>query len=284
MKKHLILLPLILLLFSCGRNEEKQTNPVEDSLNMVNNDLQGQVIEKDSAIASFLSSFNEIQENLDQIKEKEKIISVKTKDAELQKSEKEKIVEGIQEIYDLMTKNKKALASMSKKLKSANVKIAELEKTIERLTAQLTEKDTEITALKDKLEKLNVELTALTANYQESVKESEGKTDQLNTAFYVFGTSKELITQGVLTKEGGFVGIGKIAKLKADFNKDYFTKIDITQTTSITLGSKKAKLITSHPSGSYKFEGEEGKKVEKLNITNPQEFWGTSKYLVIVVE
>jgi len=105
----------------------------------------------------------------------------------------------------------------------------------------------------------------------------------MNKAWYAFGTSKELITQGVLTKEGGFIGIGKAAKLKDDFNKSYFTQLDITETNSIPLASKKAKLITTHSSNSYKLEGLKG-KIEKLNITNPEEFWATSKYLVIVVE
>ena len=96
-------------------------------------------------------------------------------------------------------------------------------------------------------------------------------------------TSKELIAQGVLTKEGGFIGIGKAEKLKEDFNKNYFTQIDITESMSIPLACKKAKLITTHPSGSYKFDGPEG-KIEKLTITNSEEFWSVSKYLVVVVE
>jgi hypothetical protein len=87
----------------------------------------------------------------------------------------------------------------------------------------------------------------------------------------------------VLTKEGGFIGMGKAEKLKADFNKTYFTQVDVSETTSIPLACKKAKLITVHPTESYKFDGPEG-KIEKLIITNTEEFWSTSKYLVIVVD
>jgi Txe/YoeB family toxin of Txe-Axe toxin-antitoxin module len=137
--------------------------------------------------------------------------------------------------------------------------------------------------LKTQLEKLNVELSEVSMNYVAAQQLLEDKTGKLNTAYYAFGTSKELVKQGVLTKEGGFIGIGKAEKLKDDFNKSYFTKIDISETPSIALACKKAKLITIHPTGSYKFEGPDG-KIEKLIITNPEEFWSASKYLVVEVE
>ena len=124
--------------FSCGNGEEER-NPVVDSLTNVTNDLSGKVTEKEQAINEMLGHFNEIQDNLDVIKEKEKILSVSSKDSELAKSQKDKIVEDIQAIYDLMVKNKQKLASMNKKLKNANVKISEMETLITRLTAQLDE-------------------------------------------------------------------------------------------------------------------------------------------------
>ncbi len=283
MKKFIIALMLSPLLFSCGNEEER--DPVKDSLTAVTNDLGGEVKEKDSTIESFLRSFNEIQDNLDMIKEKEKIISMSTKDGEkeLQSSQKDQIVADIQQIYELMAKNKQNLASMNGKLKKANLKMTELEKMIERITSQLGDKEAEVGDLKAQLEKMNLEVQNLTMNIEEEKQESQAKTEKLNTAFYAFGTSKELIKQGVLTKEGGFIGIGKAEKLKNDFNKSYFTKIDLTQTTSIPLGTKKAKLITSHPSSAYKLEGSKD-KVEKISITNPEEFWSSSKYLVIVVD
>lgn len=283
MKKLIILLMAApFFVVSCGPGEEER-DPVKDSLTSVTQNQGGEIKSKDSTIESFLRSFNEIQDNLDMIKEKEKIISMSTKDSELEASQKDQIVADIQQIYELMAKNKQQLASMNGRLKKANVKMSELEKMIERITSQLGEKEAEVTDLKAQLEKMNLEVQNLTMNYEEEKQESQAKTEKLNTAYYAFGTSKELIKQGVLTKEGGFIGIGKAEKLKDDFNRSYFTKIDLTQTTSITLGTKKAKLITSHPSGSYKLEGTEN-KVEKLTITNPEDFWSSSKYLVIVVD
>ena len=269
--------------YSCGNGNEEAVTSYEDSLKNVNQNLSGQVVEKDSAIFGFIRAFNEIQDNLDVIKEKEKLLTTSSQTGELDQNQKEKIITDIQAIYDLMVKNKQKLGSMNKKLKKANLKITEFQEMIDRLNSQIAEKDVEIAELKNVLEKLNIEFTEVTMNYEAAQEMLEEKTDKMNKAWYAFGTSKELITQGVLTKEGGFIGIGKAAKLKDDFNKSYFTQLDVTETNSIPLASKKAKLITTHSSNSYKLEGLKG-KIEKLNITNPEEFWATSKYLVIVVE
>lgn len=271
------------LFFSCGNGNDEAVKAYEDSLKNANQNLSGQVVAKDSAIFGFIRAFNEIQDNLDVIKEKEKLLTSSSQTGELDQNQKEKIILDIQAIYDLMVKNKQKLGSMNKKLKKANLKIAEFQEMIERLNNQIAEKDIEISELKAALEKLNIEFTEVTMNYEAAQEMLEEKTDKMNKAWYAFGTSKELITQGVLTKEGGFIGIGKAAKLKDDFNKSYFTQIDITETHSIALACKKAKLITTHSSNSYKFEGPEG-KIEKLTITNPDEFWEASKYLVITVE
>ncbi|HCT70119.1 MAG TPA: hypothetical protein DF409_02750, partial [Bacteroidales bacterium] len=66
------------------------------------------------------------------------------------------------------------------------------------------------------------------------------QTEELNTAYYVIGTKKELRDQNIITMEGGFAGIGRNKKMKEDFNQDYFTRVDITQLKSIPVLRKKA--------------------------------------------
>lgn len=283
MKKIIITLLALPLFFGCGGNSETETDPVKDSLNALTGELNGKINQKDSTIGSFISAFNEIQDNLNQIKEKEKIIANISKDGDV-KSKEEQIKEDIQLIYDLMEKNKQRVASLNSKLKKANVRAGELEKMIANLQTMVAEKDAEILTLKAQLESLNLDIANIQANLQEVKQESDLKTEKLNTVYYAFGTAKELITQNVLTKEGGFIGIGKSTKLSDNFNKDYFTKVDASNTKEITLACKKAKVVTSHPSSSYKIVGEQGKKIEKLVIENSADFWGTSKYLVVVVE
>ena len=269
------------LLSNCSKGSDESENSIKDSIENVNGSLNGKLTEKDAAIQELVSSFNEIQENLNTIKEKEKIISKVTSDGDV-KSKEDQIKEDIQSIYDLMAKNKDRIGSLSKKLKNSKLKIEGLEKMIENMQATLNLKDSEIEELKTKIEGLNVELSNLTTNYKAVENESNQKTEIINTAFYAIGTSKELKENNVITKEGGIIGLGKTTKLSSDFNKEYFTKINIEKTTSINLGAKKIKMLTTHPSSSYKLVGE--KPIEKLEITNTKEFWSASKYLVIILD
>ena len=130
---------------------------------------------------------------------------------------------------------------------------------------------------------LFIEYIAKVEEVEETKEELKQTNDKLNTAFYAFGTSKELLDKKVITKEGGFIGMGKAEKLRNDFNVDYFTQIDITKIKSLDLKAKRAKLITTHPTGSFSFEMK-GKVFDKLIITDSEKFWSASKYLVVLIE
>lgn len=265
---------------SCGSGE-KEANPLADSLSNVNGELNGQLSEKEAALQEFVTAFNEIQDNINVIKEKEKIVTKSAQSGDV-KSKEEQIKEDIQAIYDLMAKNKNRIGSLSKKLKDSKSKIEGLEKMIETLQAQIDAKDGEIAELKSQLESKNIELSNIQMNLETVEAESSSKTEKINSVYYAMGTSKELKEKNVITKEGGFIGMGKTTKVKDDFNKEYFTKIDASQTTSINIGAKKAKVVSSHPTSSYKLIGE--KSIEKIEILNVEEFWSNSKYLVIITE
>ncbi|MCB0380297.1 MAG: hypothetical protein KDD24_03510 [Flavobacteriales bacterium] len=280
--KSVLFVALMVFLFSC-KNEELE-NKIADLENQ-NTELNNASGEKDDKIENYIQSLNEIYDNLAVIKEKEKIVSSNFNmgNGELNTDIKDLIVNDMGLINNLLEENKQKLAWLQSKLKKSNLKIAELEKMIENMASQLQEKDAEIVSLQTQLANANQQLKVLFEEYNNRIEEIGAQTDKLNTAYYCYGTSKELIAQGVLTKEGGFIGIGKSQKLADDFNKEYFTKVDITLVKSIDLKAKKAKLVTTHASDSYAIEGADG-KVDKLVIKNAEKFWGSSKYLVVVVE
>lgn len=280
--KSVLLLSVLLVLFSC-KNEELE-NKIADLENQ-NTELNNESSEKDDKIENYIQSLNEIYDNLAVIKEKEKIVSSNFNmgNGELNTNVKDLIINDMGLINNLLEENKQKLAWLQSKLKKSNLKIVELEKMIENMASQLQEKDAEIVSLQTQLANANQQLKVLFEEYNNRLEEIGTQTEKLNTAYYCYGTSKELISQGVLTKEGGFIGIGKSQKLAADFNKDYFTKIDITLVKSIELKAKKAKLLTTHASDSYSIEGADG-SAEKLTIKNAEKFWASSKYLVVVVE
>ncbi|MBL4658088.1 MAG: hypothetical protein JKX73_08825, partial [Flavobacteriales bacterium] len=238
-----------------------------------------------------VQSFNEIEDNLHEIKQKQGIISLNTTgDVETEATRREHIVNDMQMINEMMEANKKkvrdfewTINNLVKEQKYSKLKMAEFQRMIDRLTTMVQEKDAEIAQLKTDLLSMNMSLDSLALAYDIQSIVVEEQAISLNMGFFCYGTFKELEEKGVVTKTGGFIGIGKTEQLKQDFNSDYFTQIDITDTESIDLYSKKATILTSHPSDSYKLEGDE-ESVDKLIIIEPIKFWSASKYLVIVVE
>lgn len=288
MKKLMFVLS-VLVLVSCGQHKKEiaQMQARQDSITQV-------AVQKNNAILEFIDEMNEIQSNLDSIKAIEKIISVeKASNVELKTAAKDRIAADIAQINELLQKNKALVKSLTSKYKASNSKITELETTIANMNKQLDEKDTDIASLTAELEALHINVTNLnqqietiTAESEKAINEKEQalveQANVMNTAYYAFGTKKELAEKNVIEKEGGVLGVGKTLTLKKDFNRDYFQKIDIREFKQITLNSKKAVLLANHPADSYHLTGT--KTVEALVIDKPDEFWKTSKYLVVVVE
>ena len=263
-----------------GKNSSDLANMQQsDSLNNI-------IAQKDSEINDLMGTFNEVQEGLRQISDAENRVAL-AKAGEGVNS-KQKIKEDIRFIADQMKKNKELIAQLQKKLENSSLNATQLKKTIENLTAQLAEKEKKLQALREELDKKDIHIMELdesvnnlNTNVSNLKNESQKKTEtinaqdkQLNTAWYVFGTKKELKGQRILEN-------GKV--MNGNFNKNYFTKIDIRNTTEIKLYSKSAKLMTAHPSSSYTLVRDANKQYT-LRITNPHIFWSTSKYLVVLVK
>jgi len=282
MKKYFLLL-LIPVFFACGRAAEKKAQELQSKTDS----LLSQTMQKDEAINEFIRSINDIQGTLDTIKQKENIINLTTdRGGELKLSAKDQIKTDIQTIYGLMQKNKETISALSRKLKNSGMKVDELNKMVARLNKDLADKATQIEDLRNKLAKLNtsfemanlkIDTLSRTVKDQGSQLNNQSQTiasqdEALHTAYYVIGTNKELKTSGII----------KSGEILSDFNKDLFTKIDIRKTTEISILSKKAKILSSHPSSAYKFIGDK-KVIQSLQILDYKSFWSNSKYLVIVV-
>ena len=289
MKKLLFILSVVVLT-SCGQHKKEiaRMQAKQDSISQLG-------VQKDASILEFMSSMNEIQSNLDSIKTIEKIVSVQTNNgSEVKADSKKRIIAEIAEINNLLQKNKELTKSLQGKLRSSNLKNVEFEKMIAQLNKQMAEKDTALVALHKELEGLHIDVAGLNQKIETITTESaqtiseknqaiEAQTIAMNTAYYAFGTKKELVEKNVIEKEGGVLGLGKSVKMKKDFNRDYFMKIDIREFKELPLNAKKAQVVTVHPAGTFHITGG-SKKVESLIIDKPEEFWKASKYLLVVVD
>lgn len=282
MKKVLLFALCLFTLASCN-NGKSPSGPSDDSQK---DSLQKIIEQRDNEINDMMGILNEVEEGFRLINEAEDRVSVARNGEGA--SRKQQIRENIQFIQQRMAENRELIAKLRNQVKNGSIKSEQLQKTIENLTKQLEEKDHQIKDLYAQLEAKDIHIEELqnttnTLNKNVDILQDDNakkantintQDKQLNTAWYVFGTKKELKEQNILVN-------GKV--LQGNFNKNYFTKVDIRSLKAIKLYSKSAKLLTMHPSSSYKLERDaQGQYV--LNISNPQLFWSTSKYLVVQVK
>ncbi|MFN5325284.1 MAG: hypothetical protein ACK5C5_10225 [Bacteroidota bacterium] len=245
---------------------------------------------KDSSISSFIESMNEIESNLDSITRTQVAIARESGNGtEMSQDVKDRISFNIDVISELLERNTQIIESLNRKLSGNELTIASLRRKIVELTEENTRKDNEIIALRQESTDLRSAIDGLNRTVDSMYVETQQrdiiisqKTEQLHTAYWIMGTYKELNGKKIMKKEGGFLGMGKDKVLEGDLNPESFTKIDITKLNIISINSKEAKLITNHPPDSYKLNKDIKGFVKTLEITNPNRFWKSSKYLVIV--
>lgn len=285
MKKLLsVTLIAILSLAFVGCQGNKQS---AESADAAQSDSLRQVIsQKDNEINDMMGTLNEIQDGFNEINAAENRVTI-AKGGEGANKEQQ-IRENIQFIAKTMKHNRELIAKLRNQLKQSSVKGDALKNTLENLSKQLEEKDKQLQQMRAELDAKDIHITELDeainnlhTNVNNLANENSKKSQvinsqdkQLNTAWFVFGTRKELKEQRII--EGDKV-------LQSNFNKNYFTKIDIRVDKEIKLYSKYAKMLTMHPSSSYLLQRDANKQYT-LKITNPEIFWSTSKYLVILVK
>ncbi len=275
------------VLLSCNSS----TDPELDKLRSENDSLRKLNVEKEEGINEMLQAFNDIEDNLALIKEKEGVIeNAKAYEGELSNDAKTRIENDIQTINELMEENKRTIARLKRQIQDSQIKMSEFEKMIDNLMAEIEAKDMEIATLKEELvnmnfalENLNKMVDTLTQENVSKTETIEQQTEELNTGYYAIGTERELKDNKVISKEGGFIGLGSTNILKGNFNKTYFTRVDIRDKTSIRINKKKVEIITTHPSDAYRLKKRDD-VTESIEIIDPQKFWSASKYLVIVVK
>ncbi len=285
MKKYLLATAIVSMLFACHNKEVEMQQATQLKSVREHDSLLGLKSQaQDSTITAYIKSFNDIQDNLDSIKTKAKIMNMSVGTSETT-DKKATILSDMRYISQVMAKNKEELAQMKKKLSGSGMKNAELEKMIAHLTEELTEKDADIASLQSQLAETNANLKTEIKKFNDSmdvISHQHVVIAEQNTIYYAVGTTKELKNKGVIMKEGGVLGVGGTETLKPNTNTSYFTSADMYSVHALPLFSKLDKIITSHPNGSYTIHGD--KKADSIIITDQKLFWSESKYLVIVVK
>lgn len=282
MKNILMMAMCLMALASCKQEKVAPALPQNSQVDSLSRIIE----QKDNEINDMMELFNEVEEGFRLISEAENRVNLVKNGEGADKAQR--IRENIQFIQQRLSQNRELIAKLRQQLRESSIKGDQLKRTLDNLVKQLEEKDGQLRDLRSQLEAKDIhiaELDQTISDLHQDVDNLKGESQQksntintqdkqLHTAWFVFGTKKELKEQGIL--DGGKV-------LQGNFNKNYFTKIDIRVEKEIKLYSKSAKLLTMHPSSSYTL-ARDSKNQYVLRINNPQIFWSTSKYLVIQVK
>jgi hypothetical protein len=301
MKKsiNVFLLLLSFLAWSCGKVEEsKEYQDLlsrYDSVVAVSAGKSGENTDLNKIIT-------EIEANLDSVASKQNIVNELNKEG--YENQKEKIDAIIAGMNDVMVQNRKKVLALEKKIKNSGKENSALQKVVESLKKQILEKEEQIVAMQQTIQGLEVKVGELnqtvaskdqeiaTKNDQISQRDNElaerqktidNKENELTTAWVAYGTKKELAAKGIIKKEGGVLGMGKVLKLADRPDNNNFKKINTKTLSEIRLGLvKKKRMVSSHPDNSYYYtiSGEE----VFVKITDPAKFWSLTKYCVIEVD
>ena len=282
MKKLIYAFACTLAVASCNQDAAKKAEQVaqqqRDSLEQI-------ISQKDNEINDMVTTLSDIEEGFREITEAQSRVTL-AKQGEGTNT-MQRIKENFQFIQTQMQQNKELINKLKQQVRESSVKGGQLKKIIDNLTQQLETKDKQLQALREELDRKDIHIAQLDEKVA-SLEEDNTKKDEtisaqdkaINSAWFVFGTKDELKAQNILSKDGLF---SKTKVLAKDFNKDYFTKIDIRIDKEIKLYSKSAQIMTSHPAGSYTLQRDANKQYV-LRIDNPDVFWSTSKFLVVLVK
>jgi septal ring factor EnvC (AmiA/AmiB activator) len=288
--KFFALVLAVLIMASCNQ-QEKQLQQEVATLNEELEQLRQESLEKEENINMFFESMAQIRDNLTEIKVKQNMITEETRGQDqLGQDVRKQIESDLEAISNLMEDNRRRLAELNRQLRNSNVKITEFESMVASLTSEIEEKNIEIAMLRDNMNELNISNVTLAQTIEKLEEENterlqviEEKTEQLNTAYFTYGTRRELEDKVIIEKSGGILGIGRTFMVNSNVNREYFTRLNISQVDRLQMPGKNPRLISKHPDGSYVVETSEDEGVQII-IEDPAEFWSTTRYLVVSID
>lgn len=285
MKLKNTILTYSLALLALGCNPRTEQSREQSLMEISKQELAAALEERDQLLALV----KEVSTGLQQIKELENLMTIESRNPEQNGQRRKRILNDIAELKNKVKERKKQLAELEERLQNSTINAKELTETIAALRLQIDTQIDEIETLRAKLESanahigalnstvdsLNSTVTAVTGERDAAQTESVMLGNELNLCYYVVAPKSELKKHNIL--QSGFLRKTKV--MQSDFDKSFFTTGDKRNLDTVPLGSRGAKILTNHPSGSYTMTEVYGRKC--LVITDPEQFWSLSNYLVV---
>lgn len=284
---------LSLIIFSCTSNNESILNDkiIIDSLKTqlsskveVLKSLEYEKVNNDSIVNQYALYIEKIKENINEINKQESIINNAKNNPDFITIDTTDVINAIKILSMKLQENESMIEELSNAVILEKDKNSQFASSVTQLSEQIAKSNREIYFLKEELNSINASFESVFNKYTLQNIKINDLNQKLNQVAFAIGTKTELLNNGVLTKSGGLIGIVKSRKLNNDLNTDYFTYTSRLEFRKLILGFKSVKLITSHPTGSFKIHKSSKEKIDSLEILDNDDFWRNSKFLVVEVK
>ena len=283
---------LSLITISCVSNSEtvsEETRRIDSLQSVLSskdqaiNSLEFQKLNDDSIVNLYALYIQKIKDNINEINKQELIINNKKNNPDFIEKDTTDIIKSIKILSKKLQENESMILALNNAVKLEKDKNSQFVSKVTDLKEEIAQSNREVYYLKEELNSMNASFEAIFKKYNLQNKKISDLNQKLNEVAYVIGSKSELLDNGVLTKSGGLIGIGKSRKLNSDLNTDYFTYVSKYEFQNILLGYKTVRLMTAHPTSSYRLSNS-NEIIDSLIIINQDDFWRNSKFLVVEVK
>ena len=284
---------LSLIILSCSSNNDSILNDkiIIDSLKTqlsskveVLKSLEYEKVNNDSIVNQYALYIEKIKENINEINKQESIINNAKNNPDFITLDTTDVINAIKILSMKLQENESMIEELSNAVILEKDKNSQFASSVTQLSEQIAKSNREIYFLKEELNSINASFESVFNKYNLQNIKINDLNKKLNQVAFAIGTKTELLNNGVLTKSGGLIGIVKSRKLNNNLNTDYFTYTSRLEFRKLILGFKSVKLITSHPTGSFKLHNSYKEKIDSLEILDNDVFWRNSKFLVVEVK
>ena len=246
--------------------------------------------EEQQHLESMMAILVQVQKNLGRIRQKEAVVVRLSSDVEGRKQQSaeqigKEIYTNIRYIDSTLSASKNLVSRLEKENRNSKFRVEALDRMTGQLKGDIESKGREINTMKGEISNLNKQISKLLNTVDVMDEVISDQEDQMTKAYYISGTTDQLVAKGVLASQGT---LGRLLRtgpvLANDFDTKSFRQIDITETRDIFFDKpvKNLHIITPHTKGSYDLVG--GKTSSLLLIRDEGEFWRKSRCLVIVID
>jgi len=284
MKKLIYVMCVVAATFilSCGHETEKMKN-AKDSVENVNQQQQ-------AMLDDLMETLVDVSTSLDSIAVGQGML---TTGSESQGLTRQQIKERLDNFKQMLNANREKLDKMQALLADRDDKIGKLnalithlsnelderEATINKLTSIINDQKTTIQDLQEHVERNEVLMGEMEEENVQQREQLSRQDVELNTVYYVMGTTKELKSHGLL--KGGFLKKNKVDV--ANIDKSKLNKADKRMLADIAIPGKSARVMSGQPEDAYQII-EKDKNSCLLKITNKERFWNVSNVLIIEIK